>query len=134
MNQRVAVLLCHADAVLLIRRVKEGQEYYVIPGGGVESGEALEDAARREILEELSLTIEVGPVLWQEINQGRMETCAKADRVTGDIALGGPEKEKQSSQNQYHPEWVSFERIQTIDLRPATAKARISDLVRAGQL
>jgi 8-oxo-dGTP diphosphatase len=63
MSQRVAVLIRRGDSLLLIRRVKEGKEYHVVPGGGVEDGETLVQAARREILEELSLTIDVERIL-----------------------------------------------------------------------
>ncbi len=32
---RVAAVIIKDDKILLIRRIKNGQEYYVFPGGGV---------------------------------------------------------------------------------------------------
>ena len=50
--------------VLLIKRGHaplKGQ--WSLPGGGVETGETLEQAIAREVLEETGLTIEVGPMV-----------------------------------------------------------------------
>jgi 8-oxo-dGTP diphosphatase len=52
---RVAGLILHADRVLLIRHEKEGRGYWLLPGGGVEPGETLEDALLRELAEECRL-------------------------------------------------------------------------------
>jgi 8-oxo-dGTP diphosphatase len=52
---RVAALLRWNDRVLLCRQEKPGKEYWLLPGGGVEGGETLTDALRRELAEELNL-------------------------------------------------------------------------------
>jgi 8-oxo-dGTP diphosphatase len=58
---RVSALLRWNDAVLLCRHEKPGKEYWLLPGGGVHSGESLVDALHRELREELGIDDE--PVL-----------------------------------------------------------------------
>ena len=55
----VGAIIFQKDTVLLVRRGKpplEGQ--WSLPGGVVEAGETLEEAVRREILEETGLTLQ----------------------------------------------------------------------------
>jgi 8-oxo-dGTP diphosphatase len=63
---RVSALLRWEDRILLCRHEKPGRgEYWLLPGGGVNSGESLVDALHRELAEEVGvgddLTFE-GPV------------------------------------------------------------------------
>jgi ADP-ribose pyrophosphatase YjhB (NUDIX family) len=62
---RVSAILHWNDRVLLIRQEKPGKEYWMLPGGGVESGESLVDALHRELREECGIEEELpleGPV------------------------------------------------------------------------
>jgi 8-oxo-dGTP diphosphatase len=52
---RVGVLLRWQNRVLLLRQEKPGREYWLLPGGGVDGGETLPEALRRELGEELGL-------------------------------------------------------------------------------
>lgn len=60
---RVAALIEEAGRVLLVRHLKEGRSYWMLPGGGVRHGESLHDALVRELKEELRLDIRPGPLL-----------------------------------------------------------------------
>ena len=51
MPQRAVGVIIKDNKILLMRRIKNGQEYYVFPGGGVKEGESTETAIIREIRE-----------------------------------------------------------------------------------
>jgi ADP-ribose pyrophosphatase YjhB (NUDIX family) len=62
---RVSAILRWRGGVLLCRHEKPGKEYWLLPGGGVNSGESLVDALHREIAEEIGIDEQLpleGPV------------------------------------------------------------------------
>lgn len=52
---RVSAILRREDRILLIRQEKGAHGYWLLPGGGVNAGETLVDAVRRELREECAL-------------------------------------------------------------------------------
>ncbi len=65
---RVAGLLINRGRVLLVRHEKEGRSYWLLPGGGVERGEQLDEALLRELDEECGFvpTALAGPIALAE--------------------------------------------------------------------
>jgi ADP-ribose pyrophosphatase YjhB (NUDIX family) len=55
----VGAVIFHGDRILMAQRGKEPLKgWWSLPGGALETGEALADAVRREVLEETGLEVE----------------------------------------------------------------------------
>jgi 8-oxo-dGTP diphosphatase len=57
---RAAGILIHEGELLLVRHEKGDHSYWLLPGGGVDFGETVENGLKREFQEEVGLEIEVG--------------------------------------------------------------------------
>ncbi|OHB17068.1 MAG: hypothetical protein A2734_01470 [Parcubacteria group bacterium RIFCSPHIGHO2_01_FULL_40_30] len=123
---RVAAIIIKDDKILLIHRIKNGQEYYVFPGGGVKEDESLEEALIREIKEELTLDIKVFKQVFNITNQGREESYFLIQEYDGTPQLNGEEKERMNENNQYTPVWIKVsEAINLQNLYPKEAREKL---------
>lgn len=116
---RAEGILIHQGRILLVRHVRENETYWLLPGGHVESGETLQNALTREMMEELSLEVEVGPLLF-------VHQFVRTDRHTVNFALG---------LNCSHPDtlhlnpdvrltdsrWFTPDELHTVEVRPPLA-------------
>src|SRR5215208_6597152 len=59
MRIRAGIVLIKDNNVALIERYRAGFHYYIFPGGGVDEGESVEQAAIRETKEELGIEIAI---------------------------------------------------------------------------
>jgi len=130
MRTRVAVIVIKDNKILLLRRIKNGKEYYVFPGGGVEGGENLEEAIIRETQEELGLKIKVEKPFFKINNLGRDEFYFLVKEFSGTPKLGGPEKERMNENDQYYPEWKEIRKISELsNLYPEEAKEKLKNFM-----
>lgn len=126
----VGILFNDQNEVLLMLRRKNGKSYATLPGGGIEPGETPAEACARELLEEVNLTVEVGPEVLTLENLGNREHYFLTRRLSGEMRLGdGPEGVRHSEDNSYIPEWVPVDRLAEVGLVPDVLRALIPTLL-----
>jgi 8-oxo-dGTP diphosphatase len=61
---RAAVAVLHQGQILLVQHSKADRSYWLLPGGGLDWGESLHQAAQREVAEETGIQVSVGELLF----------------------------------------------------------------------
>ena len=65
-----ALVMDASNHILMVRLVYEHGAYWVLPGGGIDEGEDVFDALRRELMEETGLhDPEIGPHVWNRVHE-----------------------------------------------------------------
>ena len=122
-NNRVTGVVIREGKLLLIHRLRDGNEYWVFPGGGVEEGEDFETALQREMMEETGLNLVSYQRLFDQLEKdGSSCIFYSCELEPGEPRLGGPELEEQSLNNQHRLEWVNLAQVSslvTVYPRPA---------------
>ncbi|MEJ2750884.1 MAG: NUDIX domain-containing protein [Anaerolineae bacterium] len=136
MRLRVTLIIVHNEEILLIDRRRNGRSYYVIPGGGVEPGESLAQAAVREAREELSLDVELGPLLyarpWDDGRFQQMEFAFLVTAYSGHPALLDPEMlAKQTPNNVYVLRWRPLAELDGSPCYPGPILPGVLELVNS---
>lgn len=117
----VGVAVVDRGELLVVQRGREpGLGRWAIPGGRVELGERLVDAARREALEETGLEVEIGPVVWvgESIGPGNPPAWHYALVDFLGSVRGG---ELRAGDDARDVRWVELDRIDDLDVVPTMA-------------
>ncbi|MFO7711145.1 MAG: NUDIX domain-containing protein [Candidatus Woesearchaeota archaeon] len=125
-------LITDGKYILLIHRFKDGREYYVLPGGHIEAGESSEQTVIREVKEETNMEIEIDKKLWTLYNQfdRSYHDFFLVTKFSGNLELGGEEREKDSPKDRYILEWHPLEDIKTLNLVPQQLKPIIETMIK----
>ncbi|MDZ4860655.1 MAG: NUDIX domain-containing protein [Candidatus Hydrogenedentes bacterium] len=91
---RVAAIIAQQGELLLVRHLKQGKSYWLLPGGGIEYGEPLAEALQRELREEACIEIKVGGLVMvnDTIPPGNarhtINLCFTATILSGEVQRG----------------------------------------------
>lgn len=122
-DKRVTAVITRGNKILLIHRFKNGSEYWVFPGGGVEEGEDLDTGLKREVMEETGLKLYSYSYLFdQPAEDGNTCFFYRCELEPGEPTLGGPELKEQSPNNQHLLEWVEIELLPGLTMFPKQNK------------
>lgn len=129
-----AIIICNGS--LLATKMKDHRGvYYILPGGGQLPGETLEDAVRRECLEEVGLKVKVVRMLYVREYIGKNHTFSKRHKAFHQLehvfecevedptgACPGVETDN----HQIGVNWLSLEAFQNIRFYPESIKPYIT--------
>ena len=117
------------DKILLIHRWKNGQEYFVIPGGTIELGEGPLETALREMKEEVNLNFSADQLYtaFSLNNQGKEEYYFYTSLSTAETPLMQGEELERSSLQKHLPARMG-QLARTLQPQSASKKPQIPAL------
>jgi 8-oxo-dGTP pyrophosphatase MutT (NUDIX family) len=118
---RSAIVLIKNGKVALIERQRAGRTYYVFPGGGVDEGESIEEAAVREAWEELGINVELARLLATVRFGDEAQHYHLANIVGGSFGTGTGEElasPMSAERGSYVPVWIELADLHGLDVRP----------------
>ena len=129
LNSRIILIQDGAVALMWCR--DHGEEFYCFPGGGVEAGETLEDAAIREAYEELGVHVALGRCLatFTHRNDAGVGYFYEATMRGGVFGAGtGPEYTPGVYPGvEVRPCWIPLHELASYSVRPWQIAQALSD-------
>ncbi len=103
--------------VLLIYRERDGEKYYVFPGGGIEEGETKEACIKRECKEELGIDIEIKKYVYEVKGKDFVQHFFLIRRTAGEIGTGNPEEYDVNRKGGIQiPMFVSIDKLKSLNV------------------
>ena len=100
-----------------------------MPGGGLEAHESYEQAAVRELREELELSIrQMSELCTINLDNSTEKYFISYSDSCTKVAIHGEELERSVAGNIYEPVWVDVSSIQHITLLPVELKKRLQEM------
>lgn len=126
LSVRPSVIILEEGKLLVVRSVYGGEEFYLLPGGGIEGTETLYEAGVRETREETGQDVRILKVAYLN------DFIEEASRCLNVYLLG-----KRSGQKPLTPQsdegnvkealWISLKELENLDFRPKELIRRIQE-------
>ena len=116
MHIRPSIIIFENERLLTLKYNYGGTEVFALPGGNLEFGERLEEALKRELVEELGLEVDVADLKYiAEVHQEKKDTLHMV--FLGKILKGVPNINPIETSAE-SVAWVSIQDLDSIALYP----------------
>jgi 8-oxo-dGTP pyrophosphatase MutT (NUDIX family) len=119
------------DKLLVLKRVKNGEEYYTFPGGHLEKGETLNAATERETMEETGVEVTAYRELYKYYFRGSRsegyQTFVVCEYKGGEPHPTDAEEytDTMRTSGTYEPMWLPISELKKSALKPVCIKKRL---------
>jgi ADP-ribose pyrophosphatase YjhB (NUDIX family) len=129
-----AIIICNG-CLLATKMLDQRGVYYILPGGGQQPGETMEDAVRRECLEEVGLQVKVIRLLYVREYIGKNHNFSKRHKAFHQIEHvflcevddpTGACPGNETDNHQIGVNWLSLEAFANIRFYPECIKPHIT--------
>ncbi|QWH38453.1 NUDIX domain-containing protein [Bacillus mycoides] len=128
-RNRGAAIIVQDGKIALIKRVREGEVYFVFPGGGIEEGETPEEETKREVYEELGVHIQVEHLIATVEYKGT-EYYYNAHITDGVFGSGKGEEFELKDRGSYIPLWIPINELLNVNIKPYDVAKNVFDYYR----
>ena len=123
---RASGIIVKNNKISLMRQIYKGEDFYNLPGGGLEDNETLEQTCKREIKEEFNINVKIGRLIYILDTPSRLNFVFECKYLSGKIKLGGPEKIRMKDNDKYFVEWIDISKLKKINLQPEKTQEALS--------
>jgi|GEM_PF-552168 ADP-ribose pyrophosphatase len=125
---RAGAIVIKNGKIALIKRVREGMVYYIVPGGQIEYSESTEEACIREIKEELGYDIIPKEMVVDVVFNDNHQYYFTCEIIGGEFGTGNglefdPNNNFPPERGTYEPVWIDINEFDNYDIRPIEMKA-----------
>lgn len=141
MGKAARAIIIENNRILVMRRLKAGNQYYTLVGGGIKEGETLEQGVIREVLEETGLEVIQAQPVFVELhpepyNEQYIFLCTVAPHAEHITVAADSEEKKladHSMQSNVHtPLWVDFGSFPHLAFRTPQLQEAIIKSIKKG--
>jgi ADP-ribose pyrophosphatase YjhB (NUDIX family) len=138
MSTAARAIIIENDHFLVMKRAKQGVEYYTLVGGRVSDGETPEQAVIREVMEETGLTVTSHRLVYTEkhpapYNSQYIYLCTVAPHEQIGLLIGSEEEVlNRYGMNMHAPFWVPTHNFAKLSFRTPQLQAAILKGLKSG--
>lgn len=137
MNKRINVrgIIVKENKIYFIHRIKNKEDYYVFPGGGLENTETIQDGLERELKEEINIKVDIIKELYQLEREESIDHYILCNHKSGHFGVSdGPEytSPEYKDRGQYIPCSLNIEELEQYNIVPEIIKKALIDDISKG--
>ncbi len=128
MDERYRGIIIKDDKLVLMKRNRNGEDFFVFPGGGIEKNESPQQCCERELLEEFGIEIEAKNMIYL-IHQGESKQgYFVCDWKSGEIhKTDAEEYQGLNHYGTYNPTLANLNEVSKLNILPPEVKEQFLD-------